>query len=265
MGARSAALLAAGRLGAVPPAWAPAVVEQLAGPDGYDLDRVARSHGGCGLPPTAYDGRLHTVLPCGTRAVVGPDLQVGLSGPADLTPLRRLLDLDTDLVALHEAVADVLPWARSRQAGRLLRVMTTRDALVQSLAATNASYAATQRMLAAGAGPAWGYRLPALRAVLDLDLDGWVGLADDELNARVLALQGFGPFASSSVMALLGRPRPLVLDAWLRRQVDEHLGGDVAPYAALGRWGGTALWLAVSERWLYRSDGGTTPRSAAGT
>lgn len=260
MGEQSAALLAAGRLGIVPPPWVPALTVRLPGPPGWSLDHVARSHGASGLPPTAYDGvRLHTVLPDGTRAVVHPDLAVDLSGRSDVAALRRVLDLDQDLSAFHDAVDALLPWARERGAGRLLRAATPFQALTQALAATNTSYAGTQAMLAelvrcspAGfpspdvtAEPAgWGYRLPALLALCATDLDGLDGLADDELHTAVLALRGFGPFAAASALALMGRPRPLVLDGWLRRQV-----ADVTPYTALGPWGGTALWAAVSERW----------------
>lgn len=268
MGEQSAALLAAGHLGVVPPPWLPALTVRLGGPPGWDLDRVARSHGASGLPPTAYDGvRLHTVLPDGTRAVVHPDLAVDLSRQSDLAPLRRVLDLDRDLGAFHDAVDDLLPWARAHGAGRLLRAATPFQALTQALAATNTSYAGTQAMLAAlvrcsptgfpcpdlTAEPAgWGYRLPALLQLCSTDLDGLEDLHDAALHAAVLALRGFGPFAAASALALLGRPRPLVLDGWLRRQV-----ADISPYAALGRWGGTALWVDVSERWLYRSVGGT--------
>ena len=67
---------------------------------------------------------------------------------------------------------------------------------------------------------------------------------DDEVLAGLRALPGFGPFAAASALPLLGhRPRPLVLDGWLRRQVP-----DPGAYAAMGRWAGTGVWLTTTTR-----------------
>jgi hypothetical protein len=261
VGAQSAALLASGAPLGEPARFTTAVTTVLTGPAGYDLDRVARAHGGCGLAPTAYvDGVLTTVLPDGTGARVRPDLSVELSGPGDLGVLRRVLDLDTDPSELW-AVCD--PWVREQGAGRQLRAATAFEALVQALAATNTSYRGTQAMLRelADDGPLpaadqvvgrelrrWGYRRSALdslaRAVAEGLTDSWDRLDDEELLARIQRLQGFGPFAAASVLPLLGRPRPLVLDGWLAQQVP-----DPTSYAVLGRWAGTAMWLDVSRSW----------------
>jgi hypothetical protein len=237
------------------PPFAVAARVVLAGPDGYDLDRVARAHGGCGLAPTAYDGAvLTTVLPCGAAARVHPDLSVELSAPADVTPLRTVLDLDTDLSALWEAAPQ---W---HGAGRQLRAGSPFQALAQALAATNTSYRGTQAMLRelVGDGPfpepdqvvgrdlqRWGYRRAALDAAACTDTDGWPGLDDEDLVAAVRALPGFGPFAAASMLPLLGRPRPLALDGWLVRQA-----GDPERYRRYGRWAGEVLWLEVSRTWL---------------
>lgn len=264
MGAQSAALLASGApLGDPRPPFAAAATVRLAGPDGYDLDAVARSHGGVGLAPTAYDGTvLTTCLPGGALARVHPDLRVELSAPADVTPLRVVLDLDTDLTGLWEAAPQ---W---HGAGRQLRAASPFEALAQALAATNTSYRGTQAMLRelVGDGPfpgpeqvadlplrRWGYRAASLRELAArVDDVDWEGLDDAALLAAVRALPGFGPFAAASALPLLGRPRPLVLDSWLARQV-----GDPGPYRRYGRWAGEVVWLEVSRSWLTRAPAGS--------
>ena len=268
MGAQAAALLAAGGpVGDVPPPFVPDGSYRLSGT--YDLARVARSHGGVGLAPTAWDGtRLHLRLP--DPVVVAPDLTVTWAGRApDVAVLRHVLSLDDDLSDLHDACDRVpgLSWARAADAGRLLRSPTVWQDLVGVLASTNASYAATQRMLRAlvGDGPfpspdevaardlsAWGYRAPSLLALAATDLDPqrWLdpALPDDVVVAEVRALRGFGPFAAASLLPLLGRPRPLVLDAWLRQgRSDAEVP---ARYGPAGRWAGTALWIEATASWL---------------
>ena len=75
---------------------------------------------------------------------------------------------------------------------------------------------------------------------------------DDEVLAGLRALPGFGPFAAATALPLLGhRPRPVVLDGWLRRQVP-----DPEAYAPMGRWAGTGIWLAVTARRWDAGSGG---------
>ena len=268
MGAQAAALLdAGGPVGTVPAAAPVRVRLRLQGPSPYDLDRVARGHGGVGLAPTAWDGaRLHTVLPGGVRVVVDRDLAVDASGPVDEAVLRGVLALDDDLAPLHYACDRVpsLAWVRAEGAGRVLRSPTAWQDLVGALAGTNASYAQTQRMVASlvdGAFPSpaevlgrdlttWGYRAAALRETArrtvagDVDPERWRDLAvpDAEVLAEVRSLPGFGPFAAAQLLPLLGlRPRPVVRDAWLERQVD------VGAFTAMGEWAGTGAWLAVTR------------------
>lgn len=274
MGAQAAALLdAGGPVGDVPVA-GPAVGSlSLDAPAAYDLDRVARGHAGVGLAPSAYDGtRLHRVLPGGVPVVVAPDLTVKWSAPADPAHVRHhltdVLCLDDDLTDLHDACDRVpsLAWVRPAGAGRVLRAPSAFEDLAGVLASTNTSYAATRRMVAGivrGAFPTpdevlalgedglraagWGYRAPSLLvlAARAEEVETWrdPSVADDEVLAGLRSLPGFGPFAAASALPLLGhRPRPLVLDGWLRAQVD-----DPSAWDAMGRWAGTGLWLAVTR------------------
>lgn len=283
MGAQAAALLAAGGpVGAVPPPSPPDGVLRLTAHASYDLARVARSHSGVGLAPTAWDGsRLHLRLP--GPVVVAPDLTVTWSGPRpDRAVLRHVLALDDDLADLHDACDRVpgLGWARAADAGRLLRSPTVWQDLVGALASTNTSYASTQRMLAdlVGGGPfpapaqvldrdltAWGYRAAALRELAETDVDPqrWLdpALPDEQVAAEIGALRGFGPYAVASVLPLLGRPRPLLLDGWLRRAGGLDAREAAARYAPAGRWAGTCLWLEVTARWLGTRPGRPAVRS----
>ena len=100
----------------------------------------------------------------------------------------------------------------------------------------------------------WGYRAPSLLALARAVAEGrrdpqrWrdPAVEDDEVLAGLRGLDGFGPFAAATALPLMGpRPRPLVLDGWLRRQVP-----DPSSYEVMGRWAGTGLWLAVTAaRW----------------
>ena len=292
MGAQAAALLdAGGPVGEVPPPASTLGALRLTRPAAYALDVVARSHGGVGLAPSAWDGtRLHRTLPAGVPVVVGPDLTATWSAPADAGWVRRVISdvlcLDDDLGPLHDACDRVpfLAWVRSAGAGRVLRSPSAFEDLAGTLASTRTSYAATRRMTAAlvragsacGAYPTpeevlrlgedgvraagWGYRAPSLLALAQRadQVERWrdPSVTDDEVLAGLASLHGFGPYAAAVALPLLGpRPRPLVLDGWLRAQVP-----DPSVFAPMGRWAGTGLWLSVTGRRAGRPVGSITGR-----
>lgn len=282
MGGQVAALLSGPPPYGVVPAEQPVTGRlRLAAPDRYSLDATARSTGSVAMPPTSYDGlRLNRVLPGGTVRV-GPDLAVACSGaPVEVEPaLTTVLGLQDDPTELWEGCAQVpsLAWVPAAGAGRVLRAPTVWEDLVGLLAATGTSFrsarAALGRLVGAGPFPApdvvaalgesglracgLGYRAGPLadlaRRVAEgrLDPESWRALADEEAYARVVALPGFGPFSAAALLPLLGRPRPLLLDRWLRAQLPGLTEPDLrARYSPLGRWAGTGLWLEVSGRWL---------------
>lgn len=281
----AALLDAGGPVGDVPPPAPVTGRLQLARPPGFELAAVALGHGGVGLAPSAWDGqRLHRVLrlPDGPLpVVVHPDLTVTWWRPTDCADevrrqLTEVLGLTDDLDDLWAACDRVpsLRDVRAAGAGRVLRAPSAFEDLAATLASTNISYAMCRRMVTGLVGPGpfptadevaaggedglraagWGYRATSLhmlaRAVADgrLDPERWCdpSVPDDEVLAGVRALPGFGPFAAATVLPLLGhRPRPLVLDGWLRRQT-----ADPSAWDAMGRWAGTGLWLAVTApRW----------------
>jgi len=201
--------------------------------------------------------------------VVHRDLRVTWSEKVpDESALRWVLALDDDLTELWDACDRVpsLHWVRPLGAGRLLLSAPAWEDLVGALASTNASYAATRRMVASlvgdGAFPTaaevlerdlsgWGYRAASLRRLAELVADGevdpqaWCDLAlpDTQVLQELRSLPGIGLFSAAQLLPLLGpRPRPVVLDDWLRAQVDPD------DYAAMGRWAGSGMLLAVTAR-----------------
>ena len=112
-----------------------------------------------------------------------------------------------------------------------------------------------------------GYRAPRLlqlgRAVaagdVDLEaLDDRSGLSDDEVEARLVALPGIGPYAAAHVMLVLGRYSRLILDSWTRPTFarlsgSRRLVSDAAivrRFRRYGPWAGLAFWLYLTRDWV---------------
>ena len=273
MGAQAGALLDAACRGAPlgePLAlWRPAGSLQL-GAAPFDLRRTALLHAGVGLAPTAWDGaRLHLRLP-GPVTVDGAGTVAWRDEAPTAAALRRVLAPDDDLEPLWRACDAVegLGWVRASGTGRVLRSPSVWQDVVGALAQVRSSYRGAQARMRALVGdgpfpapaevsgrthlPGWGLREPWLRGLAvavdagDVDPERWLdpGLDDATVQRELLAVPGVGAFSAAQLMPLLGRPRPMVLDGWLRTQ----LGGaddDVlaARYAPAGRWAGTAAWL----------------------
>jgi N-glycosylase/DNA lyase len=79
----------------------------------------------------------------------------------------------------------------------------------------------------------------------------------DELRERLLALDGFGPYAAGQALRLLGRHDDLALDSWCRAQLAKQLGKKRPPsdrtierrYARYGADRGLVLWLELTASW----------------
>ena len=81
-------------------------------------------------------------------------------------------------------------------------------------------------------------------------------LPEPELEGRLLALPGVGPYAAAHVMMLLGRHSLLVLDSWTRPKYARITGGRpvkdatiVRRFRRYGRFAGLAFWLTVTDDW----------------
>jgi N-glycosylase/DNA lyase len=119
----------------------------------------------------------------------------------------------------------------------------------------------------ARAGYRGSYLLQLARSVAEGDLDlEWFGraspdeLPDAELEARLLALPGVGPYAAAHVMMTLGRYHRLILDSWTRPTYARLTGrGSVTDRAIerrfrrYGPYAGLAFWLFLTRDWVEES------------
>lgn len=238
-------------------------------------------------------GRIGAAAAAEVRAAV----RTCLALDEDLAPFRARA------VAI-EGVEGPRPVQRAldRGLGRLLRSPTVWEDAVKTLCTTNCSWALTRAMVSrlveelgpegpsgrAFPGPEAmaarterfyreriraGYRAPFFRALAReaasgrVDLEAWrdPALPPAELRRRILALDGFGPYAAEHLMRLLGRHEGLALDSWNRRKIAELRGRKRQPsdrvlarwFAPWGEWAGLALWLEATGDW--HEDAATAP------
>jgi 3-methyladenine DNA glycosylase/8-oxoguanine DNA glycosylase len=114
-----------------------------------------------------------------------------------------------------------------------------------------------------------GYRGPYLRllarsvAAGKLDLEALAQaspqeLDDDEMEARLLALPGVGPYTAAHIMLLLGRYSRLILDSWTRPTYAKLLGRTrpvsdgaiLRRFRRYGQYAGLAFWCFVTRDWV---------------
>ena len=113
-----------------------------------------------------------------------------------------------------------------------------------------------------------GYRGPHLLSVARSVSDGRVDLEslgrassadlpDAELERRLLALPGVGPYAATHIMLTLGRYSKLILDSWTRPAYARHVGRKAVSDAAMvrrfrryGPFAGLAFWLILTHDWV---------------
>jgi N-glycosylase/DNA lyase len=110
-----------------------------------------------------------------------------------------------------------------------------------------------------------GYRGAYLRTLaaevasenLDLEELNADDLPDDEVERRLLALPGVGPYAAAHVMTLIGRYSRLILDSWTRPKYARLNGGEpatdaaiVARFAPYEHYAGLAFWLYLTRDWV---------------
>jgi N-glycosylase/DNA lyase len=210
--------------------------------------------------------------------------------------VRQLFRLDVDLSAFYARAAKdrALSWVTSG-AGRMLRSPTVFEDVVKTICTTNCSWSATVRMTdalvnelgaaapdgrhafptaeaMAEAPPEFytdtaraGYRGTYLRSLaadvaegrLDLEQLADPELPDVEVEERLLALPGVGPYAAAHVMLTsLGRYGQLILDSWTRPTYAKLTGraaGDEVirrRFRRYGQYAGLAFWLMLTQDWV---------------
>ena len=87
-------------------------------------------------------------------------------------------------------------------------------------------------------------------------------IPDEEVERRLLALPGVGPYAAAHVMMMLGRYSKLILDSWTRPTYARIAGyKKVKDSTILRRWrrygpyAGLAFWLYLTRSWVEEQDG----------
>lgn len=96
--------------------------------------------------------------------------------------------------------------------------------------------------------------------VVDLEALGRAGreeLPDEEVEARLLALPGVGPYAAAHIMMTIGRYSRLILDSWTRPTYARIVGRkQVADrtierrFRRFGPYAGLAFWLFLTRDWV---------------
>jgi 3-methyladenine DNA glycosylase/8-oxoguanine DNA glycosylase len=239
------------------------------------------------------------------ETAASPSRRVGAKESRQLVQaVRHLLRLDEDLSPFYVlASADpALSWVVSG-AGRLLRSPTVFEDVVKTICTTNCTWSSTVRMteavvgqlgpvagdgrrafpspaVMADAGEAFyqqvaraGYRGRYLLRLatevaegrLDLEELNDPDLPDVEVEQRLLALPGVGPYAAAHVMlTALGRYGRLILDSWTRPTY-ARLAGRPASDRAIERrfrryrrYAGLAFWMYLTEDWVV-DDTSTQP------
>jgi 3-methyladenine DNA glycosylase/8-oxoguanine DNA glycosylase len=118
-------------------------------------------------------------------------------------------------------------------------------------------------------------RLAELVATSEVDLEALstqtrAALPDDEVERRLLALPGVGPYAAAHIMMTLGRNSRPILDSWSRPKYARLAGRRTLPtdaqiarrFRRFGAEAGLAFWLFVTRDWV--EEPATVPAEAAG-
>jgi 3-methyladenine DNA glycosylase/8-oxoguanine DNA glycosylase len=213
-----------------------------------------------------------------------------------LAQLRHMFRLDEDLSGFYAIARDdpQLVWAAAG-AGRMLRSPTVFEDVVKTICTTNCAWGGTVRMVTAlvdelgVASPTGGHTFPRPAGMAEAGLEfyrdvaraGYRGaylqkladdvasgsldlerlndpeIPDDEVEQRLLALPGVGPYAAAHVMLTsLGRYSRLVLDSWTRPTYAKLTGRKASDktierkFRRYGDFAGLAFWLLLTRSWV---------------
>jgi N-glycosylase/DNA lyase len=113
----------------------------------------------------------------------------------------------------------------------------------------------------ARAGYRGAYLISIARNVADgeLDLEALTDpeLPDQEVEERLLAMPGVGPYAAAHVMMTIGRYHRLILDSWTRPTYAKLMGKKSIADSAIerrfrpyGAYAGLAFWMFLTRDWV---------------
>ncbi len=208
--------------------------------------------------------------------------------------IKRMFRFDEDLSEFYKIAKRDLnfDWVLEKGAGRLLRCATLWEDMVKMLCTTNCTWRLTQIMvenlvtnLGSNTFPSpeviakssekflrekikMGYRAPYLlefaRDVVNRNIElekfeNWQG-DSESLYKELRKIKGFGDYAVSSLMKLLGRYDYMGIDSWNRKQfANIHKNGKKCSdevikkfYKKYDKWAGLFFWLDVTKEWYFR-------------
>ncbi len=208
--------------------------------------------------------------------------------------VKRMFRLDEDYTGFYKLAGSIkeYKWIKEKSAGRMFRCATLWEDMVKMLCTTNCTWNLTKIMVnnlvektGRGVFPTpdeiavtsekylrekikMGYRAPYLlefsRNIADgiLNIDTFdAGETDTNgLYKEILKIKGFGKYAVSNLLKLLGRYDYYGSDSWSTKKFSEkHFAGkactenDIAKqYDHLGEWRGLFFWLDMTQDWYEK-------------
>ena len=214
-----------------------------------------------------------------------------------ISKIKRIFRLDEDLAEFYKIAEQHKDffWIIEKGAGRMLRCATLWEDMVKMLCTTNCTWRLTQIMTETlfkvmGNSAAFptatiiaetdeqflrekikmGYRAPYLLqfaqnvATGQLDFQLFENWQEDSnsLYKEIRKIKGYGDYAVSSLMKLLGRYDFMGFDSWNRKQFfNKHKNGKSCSdeqiakyYKKFNEWAGLFFWLDVTKEWYFREN-----------
>jgi 3-methyladenine DNA glycosylase/8-oxoguanine DNA glycosylase len=211
--------------------------------------------------------------------------------------VKRIFRFDEDLSEFYQIAEQEkeFEWIVEKGAGKMLRCATIWEDMVKMLCTTNCTWRLTQIMTEnlfniLGESKSFpsaaviaetneqflrekikmGYRSPYLLQFAKDVASGNLNLSEFEnwdgdstsLHKEMKKINGFGDYAVSSLMKLLGRYDFMGFDSWNRKQFfNKHKKGKSYSdeqitkfYKKFGKWAGLFYWMDVTKDWYFRDN-----------
>jgi 3-methyladenine DNA glycosylase/8-oxoguanine DNA glycosylase len=208
--------------------------------------------------------------------------------------IRHMMRLDEDYAEFYQIASEIKEyrWIIEKCAGRMFRCATLWEDMIKMLCTTNCTWNLTKIMvnnlveeIGGGVFPEpeqiagksekflrekikMGYRAPYLvelsRSIADgkINLDIYSNWSENtgDLYKDLRQLKGFGDYAVSNLLKLLGHYDYYGSDSWSKKKFSEkHMAGEICTekdiakhYDHLGKWRGLFFWLDMTKDWYER-------------